>query len=108
MQLQFPAFELDPWAMSEDEFPPALASFRPEPPSLDLELPEPELLINWPIASSSTNADSVFRIVPPLARLCSPGPSAIETYLSPIMPLVLTDAIASVSISTPLLMRIAI
>src|ERR1700751_5653125 len=99
MQLQFPAFEPDRWSMPEDEFLPAMASLPPEPPpTLDLEPPEPELLINWPIASSSTKADSVCRIIPPLVRLCSPGPSAIETYLSPIMPLVLIAAIASVSI----------
>ena len=56
----------------------------------------PELLISWPMASSSTNADWVCRIVSPLLRYCSLGPSAMETYLSPIIPLVLTAAIASV------------
>ena len=40
-------------------------------------------------------------MVPPLLRL-SPPPSAMPTYLSPIRPLVKTDAIASESTSIPL------
>src|SRR5208282_1024949 len=69
--------------------------------SLPLLLLLPALpFMNWPMASSSTNDDSVCVIVPP-SLSGSPPPIEIETYLSPMMPLVLIDAIASSSIMIP-------